>query len=484
LVQYEFNVYIKNLMIAGHGNSALKEWSSAALAEAIDVDEKTIRSYQKDTIPRRDNFVKLTRAFFPSRDAKRHKEILERFERLWHEARISRNKQSEITGRAQVKNYALLDVWGQVMRTKLDDFSVPVLGRSSDEEGGISGFAADELKIKLTDRKFFIPPTNDLLSLIKSGEIDYEINDDGSDFEDAPISQCVPLATEFDIAAAIEKYRRAYSSLLINEFKSPKRHKPYNKKKLGVWSVASHIPSHKEETTAATIELYDTDYFTNWIMSKVLQDMRLMVPHWLHDMSEFPTITAGSSTVHLPHLTPSIGLNCVIISQTDNGGAKICFRRLKSASSNSVQHGKLHVPVNEGLNHEDLDHQTSIVDIDKWWQRMLKEEIGSELNMDRFKFRAVNIFLDHKVQEFGLFGVLTTDYSIEALDGFTSTGRDSDREFRKRFVEVSANEYDVINFMLDQPKSIHSFVTYTPHLIDILIKDRVIERIPVSTFKN
>ena len=47
MVQYEFNVYIKNLMIAGHGNSALKEWSSAALAEAIDVDEKTIRSYQK-----------------------------------------------------------------------------------------------------------------------------------------------------------------------------------------------------------------------------------------------------------------------------------------------------------------------------------------------------------------------------------------------------------------------------------------------------
>jgi len=477
----EFNFQFDQHLFAGHGNDD-REWTNVAFAEKSGIDDKTISEYRNsDRVPNKSNFDKIQKVLFPNRVNRKDSELAGRFHKAWLAAKESARKSKTAVARIDLKAYSMRDMWKQMMRLKSNEFSTPVVGASDLSKVRFGGFANDELTLVHTNRKFFIPLTDELITRILDGEISYDINSEGKDFDECPISQLIPYINKFDIEDRIEHYRKLYAKRIIEAFTSTARYKPYNKKKLGVWNVSSHIPHDRDETTAATIETYETDYFTNWIMSHVLYDMRKEIPDWLDDLREYPSLNIDGKRIHLPQLTPSLGLNCVIISNTTIGTPKTCFSKLADGSSNDIQHQKVHLPVNEGLNIEDVDPNTGKPSIEIWWKRMLKEEMGADLKLNRFEFEAINVFIDHTVGEFGVFGVLTTDYSIGELNDIRNGARDAGREFHKGLIEVAATEYDVLDFVLDQPNSINSFVSYTPHLINTLVEKRILERVYTST---
>ncbi|MFT6658552.1 hypothetical protein [Maritalea sp.] len=475
-----FSHHFDRLLNAGQGNKGDK-WTNAAFAKATGIGADAIGKIRSQgQIPHAATYKKIADVFFLKKNEMNDIDAKAALHNAWLEVQDSDANRKTAVARIDAESFSLNDVWHQVLRIKTNEFSVPISGASKSSNVNYGGFASDELRLFLGDNKFFIPFTDELVNLVKSKKIKYQINHTGVDFEDSPLSKCASLADEFDIQGAIEKYRKIYSDLVIAEFASTKTHKPYNMKKLGVWNLTSYIPIDRDETTAATVELYETDYFTNWIMSQVYADIRRKVPYWLDEMTEYPTLEIGNRQFHLPHLTPSIGLNCFIICKPKNGVPKICFTRLKNESSNGIQHGKLHLPVNEGLNHEDIPHGTTDVDLTVWWKRMVAEELGADLNTDKFEFEASNVFVDHTVGEFGVLGILTTEYSVEELNNFRTSARDGGREFKGSLIGVAATEFDLISWVLGQDNSVNSFVSYTPNLIDILVGKRVLKRIFTS----
>jgi len=108
--------------------------------------------------------------------------------------------------------------------------------------------------------------------------------------------------------------------------------------------------------------------------------------------------------------------------------------------------------------------------VDIWWKRGIIEELGDAVDLDRFEFEALNVFIANTVGEFGVFGILKTDYSVGDLSEIRNkTSRDRAREFRGELIDVPANPADIINFALGQRNSVNAFVSYTPHLIDMLL---------------
>ncbi|MEO0384166.1 MAG: hypothetical protein AAF234_11510 [Pseudomonadota bacterium] len=464
-------------MDAGLGHPKNIPWTQKAFANAAGISPNTPASWLRPDGARElksKSFEKVFSTFFPlERDALT--EPARELRRVFNEA----NKTAKSIKLAlDEKRFSELDVWNAVMRTKNGEFLSVVRGMSNAKGVRFEGFAPGELALTETDEQFFLEIPTTLRSKVESGEINYDIHADGArEFSDTCLESVHDQLPGFDLLGAISKYSELYASRVVEAFESDRvTQKPYNKPKYGVRSVTSHIPANKDETTAGEVHLYRTDFFSHWVISQTFKDMQKQHPEWLTDMSKFPTLSVNGKEVYFPHLTMGIGLNCFIICQPEYGARTTCFTRLGNASSQPRQHNRLHVPVNEGLNTEDYDEERHEVSLNFWWKRMIREELGGDLDLDRFEFEALSVFLDTTVGELGVLGVIVTDYTVAELDvARTKTARDLGREFVGSLIEIPATEVDLIEFVISQPNSVQDFVTYTPHLIDMIVRRRIFQ---------
>ena len=466
-------------MNAGLGNPDKIAWTQAALAAAAGVGDNTIGRWlsRKPTLPSPPQFKLVFEALFTNREARaapEAKALLSAFETV----RSAKNLKPVSANAADQPAFSLRQVWNAVLKTRVGEFENIAVGGSKSPDPGMSGYAAGELQLVDSGESFILPVPETLRSTIVSGDIPYDLHGEGAEISDAALSDVVKALPGYDLLSQIDKHAQAYAQRVIAAFGSPLvTTKPYNKKKFGVRSCHSYTIPGEAERVGTRFELFQTDYFTNWVMSRVLDDLRLEHPDWLAEGSRFPALSVGTSQVYVPQLACALSLACFVIAQPPLESPSLCFTRLARASKNRVQHGKLHIPLNEALNLDYMDDDTDKPSLGLWWQRMVVEEIGYGADVDRFRFKPISVFLDSAVHEFSIFGIITTDYSVDELNQMrNTTSGDRPLEFQGDLIDVPASEPALIQFALGQRRSISEFVTYTPHLIDHLLQLGMLSR--------
>lgn len=354
----------------GFGRDDGKKWTHGKFADACGIKLATFSSWtrlSKPYHPDPDAFELIYKTFFPY--ARDHTSgSATELRRTYNEVTLTKKRRQTELSVVELEKFSQIHVWDSVMKTKSGEFESVVVGNSKAKDLKFGGFAPDELQLIDTGKRFFLKVPDVLRSKVLAGDIDYEIHEpDGLEFPDRSLAQVQDDLHGFDLIGCVSKYAELYANRVVSAFQSETaKHKPYNKPKFGVTSITSHIPSTADETTACEIRLYETDYFTNWVFSQVFKELRQQRPGLVSDLDNYPTLSVAQRDVFFPQLAPSLGLNCFIVSKPPVGQPHLCFTRLHNASSNAIQHNRLHVPVNEGLNTEDRTQNGKNVSVQSW----------------------------------------------------------------------------------------------------------------------
>lgn len=469
---------IRKCMSHGVGNGG-DYWTRIQLMDETGISDKTINSYEKGkTFPDSKNKQALLCAFFPTMKDKSSVPG-KRFLRAWT---VERNRREEArAGAAEVNNinFSLRNMWVEVLKTSSDSFDTLVTGSSTNTKLG--GFAVDQVVIKSTKRQFFIQYPERLREAVEAvgpDKIAYDLHASKPEYLGNDFTEYARHFPEGFLADRIKFHSEIYAEKILQSFGGEGQNKPYNKLKFGVYSVSSRKTTGEEECDVAEIDVYVTDYFTNWTISQVYKDIRALGLSFLKSFDMYPSFQADAGPVHLPILAPSIGLNCVIITKETGNERRMTFAQLQQSSSNFIQHNKIHLPVNEGMNLEDLIPNSDSVSLQSLYKRMLEEEIGAGFYDHCTYYETLDIFVDKGVGEVGILGVIETDLSVGELNEFRKSARDGKREFvGPNLIDIPATEAAIINFCMKQPTSINGFVTYTPHLLQLLFRRQVFEKI-------
>lgn len=461
-----FRDVLKVLMEAGDGNGGVR-WTAAKLAEAAKLTPRTITAYRTgESYPDKERLDRLSHALFPSKHLQQSSAFFD-LRRAWALEREKKKAEKARLGRATEKSYSLIDVWRHVIATRADEVIVPISGASLTSRYG--GFGEREIIFHNTGRRFFLPYPSALKEAAEKSRIHYDFHTDNGEYLGEELGCFSAAFPEGFLRAALEKHAQVYAQHIIADFESSRAAKPYNKLKFGVYRMSEFITPGKDESVSAEIELYITDYFTNWVISRVFEDLKRLNLARFREFQTYPRFIHGIEEWHLPIMATSLGLNCFIVSRPTGELPRLAFTRLARSSSNAIQHEKLHVTVNEGMNLEECSPETGEPLMERFWRRMVAEELGAGIS-DQAHFEALDIFVDKTVGEVGIFGVITTDLPISQLDELREkTARDRVREFRGGLESVVCDDAALIKFVLGQPRSINSFTSYTPHLIDIML---------------
>ncbi len=473
--------FIKQCIDNGTGNGN-KKWKLADLASAINLSEKQLYNIRGKVHSISDkNFALFEAAFFPI-GSESDSELKRAFQAARDMDALEDRKFASIASDLNARSYSLSQLWDRVIQTDRDSVSFPILGRHPSQRLG--GFDPSEVTFELTDQKFFIAYPETLKKAVKEG-LPYDLHPESPDyfsfrpeelFNRIPSFGAVGLS-DLDVCQLVERFTEDYAQRVISAFKGPGRHKPYNKKKYGVSKVESQVSTGEHETSGALISLYCTDYFTNWVMSRIYDEVVRSNQNFLKNFENFPYMTINNERAHLPFLTPSIGLNCIVCCSGNKSDKRLIFARTNKTASNFSQHNRLHLPVNEGMNTDDFDERIGRPSIDKLYRRMLDEELGTGL-YDRGLYETLSIFIDKNHGEFGIFGFIELDMTVaEVRMARERTAPDQEREFVDDLIDIPANAGSLIQFVLDQPRSIRDFTSYSPHLIDQVIRRGILAKL-------
>lgn len=372
------------------------------------------------------------------------------------------------------KRYSTQDLWNAVFGTQAPSFAAILKGSSPNQKFG--GFEDGDLNFIMSAGKFYLDYPTRLREAVKDANAEYTLHDDGPTyFSDSKIdTSTFDLNGPFpdgEMQELIDKYRDRYTDILIANFKSGTKKRYYNHKQVGIWSVDKQISKSTPERTHATVQCYETDYFTRWIMGQVYKELYFRHPIYFQKMNDWPHAEAKDKTYHFPHLVAGSGLNCFVILHSSDGDF-VAFTRLQNVTANAHQHHKYHLAANEGLTPHDTDpNDINKISLSRIVVRMFLEEIGgfNELH-DKDKYVTTDLFVDIPSGEFGILGVIEVNAERQTLNNFRDAlARDAHEEFVGSFEFVPATKEGVARFILNQPRGVHSVTSYLPGVTNLLI---------------
>lgn len=216
----------RDLMFNGVGNEG-NQWTRKAVAQMTRISEPTLRKIAEgNSFPTLDQRRRLDSVLFPNSN-QLNDATFRKYVEVWEDERqyrlAERNKAASWTNK---NAYSLRDLWGKLIASKGDEFSILVSGSNPRTKFG--GFAPGDIEISNTGLRFFLDYPENLREAVECQGLQYDLHSSGAEFlgqDLATYSQHLPKGF---LEEKIHYYSHQYASRLLDAFKRSRGAKPYN----------------------------------------------------------------------------------------------------------------------------------------------------------------------------------------------------------------------------------------------------------------
>ncbi len=466
---------IRRLMEAGVGRNGSGHWRQQELAYRVGVSKGTLNRWIIGKYIDPNDLNCLVEVFFSRAEDKvtysREFQIL------------TASQSSTLDEGIFSPQYSKYDLWNYMLRPIRGN--VERLLTESGEFDGTPGFLLEHLSSsKITDQ-FIVPAPkwfSDWASTPDgSGYAPYELRppvdlDGSSDF--AQLQKYYPDARILDL---IRHHSEQYARWVYEQHKDSRvQFPPFNKPTIGLLGWKQVQPAGREERAHLRLINYQSDYYTNQVMTEVMRDIRKERPGAFQNVGKSYPVSDG---LYLPYFTPSMALNIQVVTKGSNG-PETHITMTSDRIGNKNQTGKFNSTVDEGLGIDDVDPVTGLVTFDSWVLRALSEELGivprALFPKDRRDPIDNLIFLEFSVEmvnfEPFLSCVVTLDMTTEELlEAIRANARDASREI-EQFKTIPYTAEGFMDLLIDHPTGVAGFTTFSPLIFDLIIQKGLVPK--------
>ena len=446
----------------GNGGEAR---SARIFAEDAGVSASRVSEWKKlkGGLPQLGSLENLERAFFPPGDARGNNPAFFEWQRV---RRAIETHGSPREPEPDQPSLSLREAWAHLTRPIVRN-TIPIV-RSAPNEPGAGALRRDQISARVMDLSFVLPQPESFHRALHDDAYlreRYDVHppvDLSGDQTLAGFYEAVPIVGFRDIVAY---HAEAHARFVLEQLRRRPAYPPYNKPKVGLHGYQQVQRSGRDEGVYLDLDFYQTDYHTDRVMKRVLQDTRLSHPDLFTDDTDL-----YGARPWLRYFTTSFGIN--VLATTQEAHEKRFYMvRLSHRQGNSNQQDLWHISANEGVTVE--DSQDGQIDVGNVVARALTEELGHVYDPAADETLYLEFAIDQRNLE--PFISCVAHLGIDG-DNFYRQKQHLARDDRREFYEMrdfAFTERDIIRLVLDHPEGVAGFTSYCLNILDSILVRKI-----------
>lgn len=281
-----------------------------------------------------------------------------------------------------------------------DDLNILTLG------SGMPAYKPNHLNLRTLGKSFYIGFPQELLQDVLAVDPNFEIHDDFLFHDHTTLDQLGEQMAIPQFSELVDKHRYIMARHFIEQTNGCYN----NQKKYGVYSINIINAIDKEEKAGATLELFDTDYFTHRIMRSIYSELKAQN----HPISQLEIGNIRHELSRYNAFTTSLGINLFLIMHSEHGESIIFSQRSAHAAHEESRY-KYNSTVMEGISQTDYEHHEEAVSLMTGARRALHEELGISPDLIDLHIEFHDIFLQKDFFEIGFTASASSSCTFEEV---------------------------------------------------------------------